>query len=90
MQVTYYEFRKEEVEAAMEGSQQGPGGPQHMPSQIQNKEAFNMLMVRLLHLTPHPAETVSDQTKHTPSLPATQHGSWCVMQHRRISPRSSC
>ncbi|EIE27751.1 hypothetical protein COCSUDRAFT_45975 [Coccomyxa subellipsoidea C-169] len=59
IKVTYYEFRKEEVEAAMEGSQHGPGGPQHMPSQIQNKEAFNMLMGGVLYVRGRKAHNLS-------------------------------
>lgn len=47
VQVTYYEFKSEEMEAAMQG-QQEPGGLQHVPSQVENKEAFNILMVCLL------------------------------------------
>ena len=44
--MTYYEFRKEELDAAMEGPQHGDGGLSRVPSQNQNREAFNMLMVR--------------------------------------------
>ena len=43
LQVTYYEFRKEEVDAAMEGHKKHQ--LTHVPSRIENKEAFNILMV---------------------------------------------
>lgn len=44
-QVTYYEFRKEEVDAAMEGHKRNQRSLSHVPSRIENKEAFNILMV---------------------------------------------
>ncbi len=43
LQVTYYEFRKEEVDAALEGHKKHQ--LTHVPSRIENKEAFNILMV---------------------------------------------
>ena len=45
LQVTYYEFRKEEVDAAMEGHKRNQRSLTHVPSRIENKEAFNILMV---------------------------------------------
>lgn len=46
MQVTYYEFQKEEVDAALEGHRRGQRSLSHVPSRVENKEAFNILMVR--------------------------------------------
>ena len=48
MQVTYYEFHKEEVDAAMEGHKNrgSKRSLTHVPSRVENKEAFNILMVR--------------------------------------------
>ena len=48
MQVTYYEFQKEEVDAAMEGHKNrgSKRSLTHVPSRVENKEAFNILMVR--------------------------------------------
>lgn len=43
LQVTYYEFHKEEVDAAMEGHKKHQ--LTHVPSRVENKEAFNILMV---------------------------------------------
>jgi hypothetical protein len=44
-QVTYYEFKKEEVDAAMEGQQKGRSLT-HVPSSVENHDAFNILMAR--------------------------------------------
>lgn len=43
--MTYYEFKKEEVDAAVEGQRSGRRLTS-VPSRVENKEAFNMLMVR--------------------------------------------
>jgi hypothetical protein len=57
VQVTYYEFQKEEVDAAMEGHKNrgSKRSLTHVPSRVENKEAFNILMVRgnLLSLKRH-------------------------------------
>ena len=45
LQVTYYEFQKEEVDAAMEGHKRNQRSLTHVPSRVENKEAFNILMV---------------------------------------------
>ena len=47
-QVTYYEFHREEVDQAMEHHKKGQRSLSHVPSRVENKEAFNILMVRLL------------------------------------------
>lgn len=65
MQVTYYEFKSEELEAAMQGQQEA-GGLQRVPSQVENKEAFNILMVRLLlHFS---SETCQQQPRHKQAM----------------------
>ena len=48
VQVTYYEFQKDEVDAAMEGHKNrgSKRSLTHVPSRVENKEAFNILMVR--------------------------------------------
>lgn len=48
VQVTYYEFQKEELDAAMEGHKNrgSKRSLTHVPSRVENKEAFNILMVR--------------------------------------------
>ena len=49
-QVTYYEFQKDEVEAALDHHQKGhkPGNEvaQDVAERVHNKDAFNILMVR--------------------------------------------
>jgi hypothetical protein len=45
MQVAYYEFAKEEVDAALEGQRQGQLGLMRVPSSIRNEGAFRILMV---------------------------------------------
>ena len=45
LQVTYYEFHREEVDQAMEHHKKGQRSPSHVPSHVENKEAFNILMV---------------------------------------------
>ena len=47
LQVTYYEFNKEEVDAAMEGHKKHQRTLTHVPSRVENKEAFNILMVNM-------------------------------------------
>ena len=44
-QVTYYEFHREEVDQAMEHHKKGQRSLSHVPSRVENKEAFNILMV---------------------------------------------
>ncbi len=55
-QVTYYEFKKEEVDAAVEGQRTGRRLT-HVPSRVENKESFNMLMVRPPLPSSHSYET---------------------------------
>ncbi len=45
LQVTYYEFHREEVDQAMEHHKKGQRSLSHVPSRVENKEAFNILMV---------------------------------------------
>ena len=45
MQVAYYEFAKEEVDAALEGQRQGQLGLMRVPSSVRNEGAFRILMV---------------------------------------------
>ena len=49
-QVTYYEFQKEEVDAALDHHQKGhrPGNEvaHDVAERVHNKDAFNILMVR--------------------------------------------
>jgi len=52
LQVTYYEFHKEEVDAAMEGHRKNQRSLSHVPSRVENKEAFNILMVSRSLLMP--------------------------------------
>ena len=49
-QATYYQFHKEEVDAALEHHQKGGGEEtaRQVAERVHNKEAFNMLMVRAL------------------------------------------
>ena len=44
-QVTYYEFQREEVDEAMKHHKKGGRSLSHVPSRVENKEAFNILMV---------------------------------------------
>ncbi|CAL5224210.1 g6855 [Coccomyxa viridis] len=50
LKVTYYEFHKEEVDAAMEGHKKHQ--LTHVPSRVENKEAFNILMGGVLYVRP--------------------------------------
>ena len=44
-QVTYYEFQREEVAEAMKHHKKGQHSLSRVPSRVENKEAFNILMV---------------------------------------------
>ncbi|BDA48413.1 Synaptotagmin-2 [Coccomyxa sp. Obi] len=50
LKVTYYEFKKEEVDAAMQGREEGRNSPQRVPSRVENKDAFNILMGGVLYV----------------------------------------
>ena len=57
LQVTYYEFRREEVDEAMKHHKKGQHSLSRVPSRVENKEAFNILMVSsALALMPAPAD----------------------------------
>lgn len=62
VQVTYYEFQKDELDAAMEGHKNrgSKRSLTHVPSRVENKEAFNILMVRgnLLSLKCHEVDVI--------------------------------
>ena len=55
-QVTYYEVHREEVDQAMEHHKKGQRSLSHVPSRVENKEAFNILMVRSLCCHPRKEE----------------------------------
>ncbi|KAK9917790.1 hypothetical protein WJX75_008296 [Coccomyxa subellipsoidea] len=93
LKVTYYEFRKEELEAAMEehggGGGGSGGGLQRAPSQSQNREAFNMLMGGVLYVRGRKAHNLSHKPwykggflKSTATLKAT------VVGHTKKSVRA--
>ncbi|CAK0785413.1 hypothetical protein CVIRNUC_008622 [Coccomyxa viridis] len=58
LKVTYYEFHREEVDQAMEHHKKGQRSLSHVPSRVENKEAFNILMGGVLYVRPRKAHNL--------------------------------